>query len=557
VIQQIRRMTPREAIGRVTVNEIDGRDAQVSRAFVAGSLLGLTLGLYKVASWIVGHSLLMPLLSGRVAAPYLQGLAVLEGLLNFVAVPLLLVGVIGVLRWRLTWFQYLLNSLTAPLVGGLRWFVAEHMALSRHRIASTMFLTALAMSMALLPQVAADTFYARILRGVQASVGGDIQLEFDLASLAGESDRAPVLVYDERVRSKLTAIEAALLGAEEVDGVAQMQQYIVPDVYLPTQSGLMLNVIQDPEKYRETVYYEEGLGLTRPFSALVDSFSGLPLTASRGFLEVRHVPLDSNVILGNADDGAAIDVQFRDVVAFLPGQPSIGVPEREGYASPEIDYLNYVVTSDARIITALERFERPPLKNLNVVPSRAVFLINTRKAMDDGQIAALLSRLPTPPDTVRSEAGERRKVSQDMFISLALENMKVFMIGGLVLAIAGVFVVGLANFIAERRTFSLLRLRGLPLPLLLRVSLSMFLVPVLVGIFLGTLLGAVSGYGVAQAIWELPRIYGVAGFLENRLVFSSSAWGIVFGFGAILTCVAVGFGRWPFRKTAREAIKEG
>ena len=94
------------------------------------------------------------------------------------------------------------------------------------------------------------------------------------------------------------------------------------------------------------------------------------------------------------------------------------------------------------------------------------------------------------------------------------------------------------------------------MPTLLRLSLSMFLVPVIVGTALGVLLGSISGYGISQAIWELPRIYGVAGALGNQFTFSLTAWGIVACFGVLLTGVAVGFGLWPLRRTAREAIKE-
>ena len=182
--------------------------------------------------------------------------------------------------------------------------------------------------------------------------------------------------------------------------------------------------------------------------------------------------------------------------------------------------------------------------------------MNTHVSLDAELIEDLVAGLPIQPQTVRWQAHERRQASKDMFISLALGNLKVFMLGGLVLALVGVIAIGLANFMAERRTFDLLRLRGLRLASLVRISLAMFLVPVLVGIVLGVLLGAVSGHGISQAIWELPRINGVAGLLENRLVFSLTAWSIVAGFSVVLVVVAIAFAVWPFRSTASEAIKE-
>jgi len=557
MIRQIRRMTPREAMARVSGNDVGESGEQLSMIYLVGSFLALVLGSYKVYVWIAGHSLLLSVLQGSLSEGQLQLVMLLESLLNFIAIPLFLAGIVGLLRWRLVWFQYLLNALAAPLVGKLRWFVAEHMALSRSRIASTLFLTALAMSLALLPQVGADTFYDRILRGVQVSLGSDVHLEFNLTDLAGGKDEpAPVPEYNTLVAGPLAEIEEVLRADTRVSDVTGMKQFVMPGVYLPAQSGLMLNLIDDPASYKQTVYYEEGLGLTRSFSEIVDRFSTDFLTTSQGFLTVRKVPMQLDIIFGYTGDYVPVTGQFNEVVAFLPGQPSVGVSQREGYATDEVNYLNYIMSSDARVFASTDRFDKEPLSLLKVIPSRAVFLVNTRSELNAEDIADLVAKLPVKPQNVRWQSAERQNVSKDMFISLALGNMKVFMVGGLILAIAGVFVVGLVNFIAERRTFSLLRLRGLPQSLLLRVSLAMFMIPVVVGIILGILLGLVSGYGISQAIWELPRIYGVAGFLENHLTFSLASWGIVLIFGVVLTLVAVGFGLWPFRNTAREAIRE-
>jgi hypothetical protein len=555
MIKQIRQLTPREAVSHVAVGDLQESHRGPSRVFIAGSLLALALGLYKIAGWIVGHSLLLTLLQGRLPAPYAAGIAVAESLLNFVAVPLFLAGLVGLLRWRLTQLEYVLNILTAPLVGRLRWFVAEHMAIGRFRIASTIFLTALAMSTALLPQIAADSFYERILRGVDASLGSDVQLEYNMAQLAGERDEPePVGKYYSLIDDKLASIETALRRRHDIGETAQVLQFVLPQVYMPTQSGLMLNLIKDPGDYGRSVYYEERIGLTRSFSKILGSLSGTALTASSGLMHTRHVPLGAQVALGSTDDFTPITAKLEDVVAFLPGQPSMNVSQREGYATAEVDYLNYMMASDARVISSLGNFMRRPLDALAVLPSKAVFLVNMRAPSSPEEIAALVGSLPVRPQAVRTREDEMRKVGRDMLISLALGNMKVLMIGGLILAVSGVFVAGVIHFMAERRTLGLLRLRGVPLPLLLRISLSMFLVPVLVGVLLGILLGAVSGFGIAEAIWELPRVYGFGGFLANRLSVTAISWLIVVVFTVILSAVAVGFGLWPFRRSAREAL---
>jgi hypothetical protein len=555
MIKQIRSMTPREALAR-GANELD-RSSALSRLVVIASVLALLLGGYKVACWAAGRSLLGQWLQPAPDSPLGGALLMVEWILNFIAVPLFLFGVAMLLRWRLTWFQKIMNALAAPLVGNLRWFVAEHMALSRHRIASTFFLTSLATSLVLLPQVAADSFYNRMIRGVQASVGADVQIEYSLADLAGGRDEpGPVPQYDRLVKNEVQAIKNALAKADRVESVSVVQQYVVPGIYLPVQTGLMLNLIEDPKQYLDQVYFEEGMGYTRPFSEIIGDSRSQGLAASQGFLQVRQVPLKSDIAFGYSDQFTPLNGQVDDIVAFLPGQPGNDVEQREGYVAAEVDYLNYVTTSDARLISSVARFTSSKLSSLKVLPSRAVFLVGMRGEVGSEEIAELTAGLAHKPQDVRWVRSEEEKLGKDMFISLVLGNMKVFVIGGLVLAVVGIFVVGLTNFIAEKRTFSLLRLRGLPFGVLLRVSLSMFLVPVLAGILLGSVLGAISGYGLAQAIWELPRIYGVAGFLSNQLVLSGATLTLIIVFALILGVLAVGLSLWPWRQTVRQAIRE-
>ena len=72
-------------------------------------------------------------------------------------------------------------------------------------------------------------------------------------------------------------------------------------------------------------------------------------------------------------------MQFGDVVAFLPGQPALGIEQREGYVAAEVDYLNYLLGADARMVISREQLSRSPeLESMTVVPSRSVFLISAR-----------------------------------------------------------------------------------------------------------------------------------------------------------------------------------
>ena len=92
--------------------------------------------------------------------------------------------------------------------------------------------------------------------------------------------------------------------------------------------------------------------------------------------------------------------------------------------------------------------------------------------------------------------------------------------------------------------------------MLVRIALSFFLLPVMAGVVVGIVVGTISGYGLSQAIWDLPRIVGVGGFLANRLTLSVTAVGISVALSAVFVAAAMGLGLWLFRRTAREAIRE-
>jgi len=555
VVKYVRQLTPHETVARVEETE---ESTSPSWVFLLACLGALVIGAYKIVSWIAGYSLLVVVAQPLFPRGVVNVLSLIESLLNFVAIPLLLSGLAGLVIWRTEWLQKGLNLLTAPLVGNLGWFVGRHMARGRHRIATLFFVAALAMSLSLLPQIAADGFYGRVLRGMRASLGGDVLLEFDMADLTGGLvGPLPVSQYQQKLQPQLDSIQRVLTAQEEVASVELIEQFLIPGIYIPGQSGLPINVIQDPEKYLQLIYYEDRLGITRGFSSIIRSLREGNVAASQGLFRVRSIPLGKEVVLGYGSEGAPVHTRLSDVVAFLPGEPALGIEDREGFVTAEISYLNHLLRSDARIIAAQDSVSEPGLRDLEVLPSRVVFMLKSKEGVSKQELARNISTiLPLEPDAVRWEALERERVSKDMFISLALENMKVYMIGGLILALASVAAIALVNFAADRRTFALLRLRGVPLGVLLRISLSIFLIPVAAGVVMGILLGAISGYGISQAVWDLPRIYGVAGFLSNQLVFSNSAWAMVVGLSVIFAAIALGFGLWLFRRTAREAIRE-
>ena len=47
-----------------------------------------------------------------------------------------------------------------------------------------------------------------------------------------------------------------------------------------------------------------------------------------------------------------------------------------------------------------------------------------------------------------------------MYIFLARQNVQIYLLGGLILALIGIFSVAYANYVEDRRTLALLRIRG-------------------------------------------------------------------------------------------------
>ena len=403
ILRYVRKMTPNEAMARVLGTGSEEKATRASKAYIFASFLALLLGGYKVASWLLGYSILA---RWAVASQekFVPVMFVIEGALNFIGVPLFLFGITGLLAWRVKWIRRGLSAITAPLVGNMHWFVGQHMALRSGRVVTVLFVSALAMALTLLPQIAADSFYGRVVRGVQASVGGDLHLEFNMTELTdGEAKVATLDDYEKKIAAPIASIRAALQNNARVSSVTTIQQYVIPGVYIPGQSGLMINIVDLPNDYLQSVYHEETLGLTRPFRTIIGGLTESSVAASQGLMRLREIPLDHEIILGYGGD-APVPVRFHDVLSFLPGQPTTGVAEREGFVTAEVDYLNYMLRSDARMIVGGD-YARTGMAKLNVLPSRSVFVVRTKSGEVDDQFVEELSKsLPLRPQGARWES---------------------------------------------------------------------------------------------------------------------------------------------------------
>jgi hypothetical protein len=142
-----------------------------------------------------------------------------------------------------------------------------------------------------------------------------------------------------------------------------------------------------------------------------------------------------------------------------------------------------------------------------------------------------------------------------MYISLALANMRIYLIGGLVLALIAILAVAMANYAEDRRTLALLRIRGAAPVTRWRFVVAMLLSPALVGLALGALSALLAGFGLANYVWKLREIRTVVQLLPTRLVVEALAAWVALLVMVLLVSVASGFSWWVYRDTAHGSVQ--
>ncbi|MBI2369585.1 MAG: hypothetical protein HYV08_04990 [Deltaproteobacteria bacterium] len=513
------RLTPIEAVRRLTATE---RIVPRARRRVLLPAVALVLGAYKVVAWITGVSLSPRLPQAAWAGPPLR-----------------------------EWVR-----MTLPVVGGpLQAFAAAHMATKPHRTASLLLVGALAAAITVAPSVSGDSFYQKGARGARVRLGSETYLLFNTLAVTDHELEGPLKNQLADLRQGIASTVAAL--RREGATVELVVEALLPELFVPGYglAGVPLYLVDDLKGYLARVYHEEALGRDEGFSRILQRLPAPAIAVSPMVADFWKLSTGKALSLGRDASGAPVAAQVAGVVHALPGSPQRGVDDRESLVNAEVDYLNHLFRTDAFVVAAMDH---PALQELKVLVPRLSLLVQ----WPDGRGVALtreamLSRLSLRPSDVRLLSEELGRLKEDMFIRLAAENMRVYLVGGLLIAIVGIFATALANFLEDRRTFSLLRVRGASPRALLRVLGVQLFSPLLLGILAGALIGTVAGYGIANRVWGLQRVLAVIQLLWTVPVIS---WGTV---GLILLLVVIfggaiyGFGTWVFRRTARETLREG
>jgi hypothetical protein len=542
-------ISPVEAASRVSIHEAETFGSR----FGFLPALTLILGLYKVLSWIFGFSLSAILPMKTEFSDYLLKI---DYLLDLVGLPFFIYGFAMLIVSNKFLLKRLLRVGIFMIGGRLKEFSLHHTSLKTHRVAAALLIAALAAGTAITPSITTSSFYDKAVRGARVQTGAAINLVFDTSQVVeGElkgalQDQLPMIE---------TGIAPILNSLQKVRGVTSfdvMVETVVPGLYIPGYGlkGVPLYLLYRPSHFLQETYFEESLGRNGPFSGILKGIENHKIVVSPVMADFWGLSTDHSMQVGMNYQKSPVLAKTAGIVTLLPGMPQRMLEDKESYVAAQIDYLNYLFRNDAYMVASARN---PLLMELEAKTPRVNILIHTRPETDINALYKnILGHLPVSPSRRILLNEEIAKMSKDMFITLSSEIMKVYLCGGILIALIAIFATALANFSEDRRVFALLRLRGASPRDILRVVAAQLYSPVLIGLFIGGMAGVLAGFGITNLIWGLRRVETVINSLTTRLIVSATSWGIFLFMVLIFGLAIICFGIWVFRHSVRESLQE-
>ena len=307
------------------------------------------------------------------------------------------------------------------------------------------------------------------------------------------------------VKPEIEKLLASLARVRGVRDATFMIEAVLPSFYLPGYGlrGVPLYLLGSPDAYTARVYSEPSVGLSGAFTLIVARAAAGDIAVSPPVADFWRLDAGTPVLLGLDAERRAVASKTAGVLAFLPGIPPKSVSDRQGYVQARVDYLNYLFSSNAYLMTGLDNRQIAPLQ---ILLSRVIVLLKTDPSAERSRLSkAIAAAAPFPPLEIHSLTEEIGKVGSDMYISLALANMRIYLVGGLALALIAILAVAMANYAEDRRTLALLRIRGAAPVTMWRFVVAMLLSPALVGLALGAASALLAGFGLANYVFHAAR----------------------------------------------------
>ena len=534
-------ISPLEASRRVSGSEA----VEATMAFGPIQQLALLVGSYVLFGWVFDFAISDTFPWFRLG----------DRLLDFLGLPLFLYGVATLMASKRERIQHVMAPVLKPIGGVLGRFALRHMSVKPHRMVAFLLIVALMSSVSLYPVITSRSFEDKAIRGAQVQLGTDWQVLFNGPDLV-DIDRLSGTASSQfaALKPEITKLVTSLRGVPGVKDATYMMEAVLPNFYLPGYGlrGVPLYLFGSMDEYRSRVYSEPSVGLSGDFQTIL-SRAGDQVAVSPPVADFWRLETGSQMLLGLDPERRAVAAKTAGILAYLPGLPPKSVSDRQGFVQARVDYLNYLFSSNAYLATSADN---PQLGSLQILIPRIIVLLRTDRDVDPAAFQRAIAKAsPFPPLEIHSLSQEIGKVGSDMYIALALANMRIYLLGGLVLALIAILAIAMANYSEDRRTLALLRIRGASPVSMWRFVVAMLLSPALVGLALGAASSVLAGFGLANYVWRLREIRTVVQLLPTRLVIAPlTAW-VALLIVVILVGVASGFSWWVFRDTAHERVQ--
>jgi ABC-type antimicrobial peptide transport system permease subunit len=328
-------------------------------------------------------------------------------------------------------------------------------------------------------------------------------------------------------------------------------------VYVPGYgfNGLPLYFIPNAGDYLKAVYSEESLAQQGNFKKMIGKLPDgqvLLSPAVAGFSDKKEGDMAA---LGRDTEGKnMVNAKVASTLWYLPGSPLTSITDRESFAAARVDYVNHLFSNNAYVVLDPNN---PAIRNLDVLITSLHFSVSLKPGVNSNDVRAdILKLLPVEPSKVRVYDEEVKKVGSDMYIFLARQNVQIYLLGGLLLAAIGILAIAYTNFLQDRRTLGLLRIRGVGPKHMLQFFGPSIFAPSLIGLVLGIVVSLVVGYGITNLVWQLREVRNILLYLTTHIAISQVTILIAAGLFVMIVSIGLTFSRWAFRKSAREGLSD-
>lgn len=413
-------------------------------------------------------------------------------------------------------------------------------------------------TISLYPTIMAAVFNNKIERGARVQLGSDIQVAINAADMISNELLASggLAGQYEAIDQQMSALIAGVRDISGVQSATYMIEGVSEGVYVPGYgyNGLPIYLIPDAQAYLRTMYHEEQLTENGAFGATLSKLDDGQVLLSPSVANYSGKQPGDSAPLGRSTAGQMLEATIAGTVRYLPGSPLTSITDKDSFAAARIDYVNHLFNNNAYIVAdpASSGFAA-----LDVLVTGIHLAIDAADHADAAAIAtAITALLPAEPLAVRTFESEMSKVGTDMYVFLARENVQVYLIGGLLLALVGILSIAYANYLEDRRVLGLLRVRGVGPYRMLQFFGSGLFAPSLIGLVLGIAVSLVVGYGMTNLVWQLREVQNVLIYLSTHLAISEMTLFVTALIVTLLLLVGLSFSRWVFRNTARHSLSE-